>query len=489
MTKRRIFEEIGRIVLNLLVVIAFASAAHAQFAELAIINARVRTMDLRSPRAEAVAIRAGRLIRVGSNDSVRELFGPQTRIIDAAGRTVLPGFNDSHVHLANTGLQFFSIDFRSVRTPAETLVKIRFAARFLPATEWIRGSGLSPEAAPSGSEIDAAVGGRPLLIYFADASRAFVNDEALSRGQLTRGARIVAGAVLEKIRRAAPAVPDQLSVLETALNYAAAFGVTSIQDVSSDAIANDLRKLEIDGKLKSRVYDCIGIDKPLPAVKRVEGEMVSTGCLKHYSDGDPAEISDLTRRLAAADRAGVQLLMHAIGPKANDAVLAVYAIIVRINGRRDRRLRVEHAQGFRVADAKRFARIDAIASMQPALFFDPAPEYRSRFALLRDSKIRFAFGSDSAMIPIDPLEGVFDAVGPNGLTLDEAIAAYTIGAAFAEFREREKGSIEPGKLADLVMTSGAELSRGDCVLMTIVGGRIVFESSDKTSCGGTSGIK
>lgn len=486
---RKFRTKIGRIAIVLPVFFCLASQAPAQFADLVIVNGNVRTLDPRSPQAQALAVRAGRLIRVGTNETIREVVGPETRTIDAEGRTVLPGFNDSHVHLANTGLRFFSIDFRNSRTPAETLAKIRFAARFLPRTEWIRGSGLSADTTPTESEINAAADAHPLMIYLSDVSKALVNDEALARARLSPGTRIVSGADLEKVRRAAPAVPDRFAVLETALKYAAAYGVTSIQDVSSDVIAADLRKLEAEGKLTARVYDCVGIDKPLPETSRSEGEMVSTGCLKHYSDGDRAEIAGLSRKLAGADRAGVQVLMHAIGPNANAVVLTVFENVVRTNGRRDRRLRVEHAQGFRAADVGRFARLDAIASMQPALFFDPAPEYRSRFALLRDSKVRLAFGSDSAMIPIDPLEGIFDAVGPNGLTLDEALAAYTLGAAFAEFREREKGSIEVGRLADLVVTSDSDLTRGDCVVTTIVGGRVVFEAADRTSCDGSPGIQ
>lgn len=464
-----------RILAAITVSVAVPAAAWAQFADLVVVNGKVRTLDPKFNITEAFAVSNGRFSFVGTNAEARKLVGPRTNLVDADGKTIIPGFNDSHVHLVNVGQQFFVVDLRNSTGPSQSLEKIRFVARYLPKGEWITGSGWTPENAPVLSELDAATPDHPLFIYGRDTSVALVNSNATRIAGIARKSGIVERADLAQVRKFVPKSPLKLKIVEAALNYAAAFGVTSIQDVSSDDLTGDLRELEKEGKLTARVYDCVGIDKPLPKIDRDPNSMIRTGCLKHVSEGEPEEVDDLTKRLVEADRAGVQILIHAIGPRSNDVVLTIFERIAILNGKRDRRLRVEHAQGFRATDLMRFARIPAIASMQPALFANGRGDYAAIFKKINDAGVRLAFGSDAAMIPIDPFEGVKDATGSDPkrfLTEDEAFRAYTLGSAYAEFQEKDKGTIEVGKLADFVIIGGAS-----GVDSTYVGARLVYQRS------------
>ena len=221
--------------------------------------------------------------------------------------------------------------------------------------------------------------------------------------------------------------------------------------------------------------------------KAAEGDaMVRTGCVKgHYDEEDEATAS-LGKNIAGADSAGMQVMVHAIGSKANEIVIAEMEKAIKANGERDRRFRIEHATGLRHADITRIAKAKVIPSMQPALFFSEASGSSDDYRRLLDTGARIAFGADAPMRGLDPLEGIHAAVNAGakrGLAVEEAVYAYTMGAAFAEFQEKEKGSVEVGKLADLVLLSSdifAEKAdiRAATVTMTFVNGRLVYENKN-----------
>jgi hypothetical protein len=466
-----------RPIATLTLILAFWTIVPADSADLVVVNADVFTRN-GSPKAEAFAVRGGEFVFVGSNEGAAAFFGPGAKRIDAGGRLVVPGFNDSHVHLYNTGIQFFSLDLRPATTVSDALARIREFDRYLPPGEWIRGSGWDASNAPTAGELDAAAPERPIFIYGRDPAFAIASSTALRLAGIPDAKLPLERAGLAQVRKTIAQTPNRSAVLETAVRFAVANGVTSIQDVSSDDIAGDLRDLERFGKLPVRVYDCVGLDKPLPKVDRDPAKRVRTGCLKHFADTDAAEA--LAKRLADADRSGVQLLLHAIGPKANDAALSIFERVARLNGRRDRRLRIEHAHGLRPADFARARRLDAIASMQPALFADRSPVYAETFTALRGSAIRLAFGSDAAMIPIDPISGILSATDRRHAdSFRKAIEDYTAGSAFAEFQDNRKGGIEVGYLADFVILTGTGFSGvRSGVAATFIDGELVFKRSD-----------
>ena len=490
--------------LNLLfLTVLFHSHAVAQLrpADLIVINANIRTITSRDARADALAVRGNRFIAVGKNSQIKTLVGPETRVIDAGGRLVLPGFNDSHVHFMGIGNTFSSMDLREVKSGTEILQRVGQYIRFLPSGRWILGGGLPIVLSdrPTRKALDASSPANPIFVYSADAASAFANSLAFARAGLkddspgverdALGAPtgIVRDAALQRIRRAVP--PDHTqqwpAIGETATNYAASLGVTSVQDMHSDDNRTLYLELQQKRKLKTRVYDCV----PLPDWKKLadsrltqtSGAMIRDGCLKTFSDGDASDAANLRRDIAAADKAGLQVMVHAIGQSANNIVLGVFEDVAKLNGARDRRLRVEHAHNPAAADVARFARGKFVASMQPHLFEFGNGEF---YATLLRQNAPLAFGSDAAMIDLNPLLGIHAAVNAEAeaISVYDAVRAYTVGSAFAEFQEKEKGTIEPGQLADFVILSDDIFTveptgiRYVTIVKTIVDGRVVFES-------------
>jgi hypothetical protein len=297
--------------------------------------------------------------------------------------------------------------------------------------------------------------------------------------------------------------------VESALHEAAMRGVTSVQDMSLDYgdLAVYSRMLE-EGKLNVRVYGA-------PLIGNVEdqaklgvghafgGPSLRIGALKMFADGslgsrtayftqpytdEPGNrgllFSDMLplikagRRLARADATDLQVCTHAIGDAAIKTTLDLYQAVEKNDGPRDRRWRIEHAQHMAASDFDRFARLHVIASVQPYQAIDDGRWAEARIGHDRASRtyafrtfmqhgVRLAFGTDWPVAPLDPMLTLYAAVTratldgkfPQGwfpeqkLSIEEAIAAYTMGSAYAEFQEHEKGSIEPGKLADMVLLS------------------------------------
>jgi predicted amidohydrolase YtcJ len=313
-----------------------------------------------------------------------------------------------------------------------------------------------------------------------------------------------------------------------------------VQDVSAGADVGVYQTLLDRGELKTRIYAV----SPLPSWERLArtgvrshfgSDMLRIGGLKGFSDGslgsttaffyEPYKDAPESRGLAgdemfpegamlervrASDRARLQVMIHAIGDRANDQILSIYEQVIGENGDRDRRFRIEHAQHLRPQDIARFARSKVIASMQPYHAIDDGRWAEKRigherakstyaFRSLLDAGAVLAFGTDWTVAPLDPVLTIYAAVsrrtldGKNPLgwipeqkiSVEEAVRAYTVGSAFAEFTEKEKGTIAPGKLADMVILSrdifkieAKEIEKAKVVL-TIMDGRVVYDGLRK----------
>ncbi len=473
-----------------IILILAATAAAQPRADLIITNANVRTLDQRRPRAQAIAVSGDRITAVGSVASIARLADTKTRVIDAGGRLVIPGFNDAHVHLTAIGNLFSHIDVDGM-TRAEMLAAVARYSRLIPKGRWILGRGWTDaKGLPTVAEIDAAAGEHPVLFYSKDYSFGFINSQALLDTNIKAPNGVISGAELVKLRGHVPSnhASNWAEIIETAGNYAASLGVTSVQDVHSDDLFEILTRIADAGKLNVRVYDCIGLSDRKKAIKAglraADGTpMVRRGCLKGMADGEAGEIEELSDAVAEADRAGLHVMIHAIGPRSNANTLAAFERVVAANGKRDRRLRIEHAARMRPADIGRFARAEIIASMQPFLFYS-GPRLGDEYRQILNAGTRVAFGSDSSMIDLAPLPGIHAAVnsGRRSISVSDAVAAYTLGSAYAEFQEREKGTIEVGKLADIVILSDDifTIDRSKVldvtVVTTVMGGRIVYDS-------------
>ncbi len=505
-----------------LYIITFALFSNAVFAQktavdLIIFNASVQTMNVRQPTAQAIAVSANKITAVGTNKEIRALAGAKTKTIDAGGKLVMPGFNDAHVHFMAIGNQFSSVNLRDTKSAPEAVGRIKFNVKFQPKGRWILGGGWNhenwtPAKMPTKELIDAAAPDNPVFLYHADTRTVLVNSLALklsgidktsknpglgrdAKGELTG---ILTDSAIGLIRKIVPefSTKQWLEVAETATNYAASLGVTSIQDMSGDNFLDVYHQLNRQNKLKTRIYDCTNLFEWRKFAetdwRQTSDKMVRGGCLKSFSDGDAESLEHLYKFVLPADKAGFQIMIHAIGGAANDIVLSVFERVAKENDAHDRRFRVEHAHSVRQEDLQRFGASKIIASMQPHLFSGGAWNNTESYRTLLDTNAVIAFGSDASITDFNPLLGIYAAVNRRNfndktdasdqtISVAEAVRAYTLGSAFAEFQENEKGTISGGKLADIIVLSNNIFSvspdeiRNTKVLTTIVDGKIVYE--------------
>jgi len=529
--------------------------------DLIILNASVHTMDATQPQAEAVAITGNRIAAIGTTEEIRATASGKTRIIDAHQSTVLPGFNDAHVHWLSGGFSLTNVDLRYASSPHEMARLLGEFAEKVPKGTWIlRGNWdhekfPNPEL-PTRQMIDAATPEHPVLVTRLDGHMALANSLALKLANITSRTAAVPGGLIVRdgegeptgvLKDAAMDLVEQVIPLRTweeklaaaraATEYAVTLGVTSVQDMSTDGDVGILQYLCNQGELKTRIY-CMRSIVSWEVLERTGvraafgNDWLRIGGLKGFSDGSLGSSTALffapyndapgtsgllfdqmlpdgimLGRVRAADKAGFQVMIHAIGDRANAMILDLYQEVAKENGPADRRFRIEHAQHLRAQDIPRFGDQHVIASAQPYHCADDGRwcykrigAERSRgtyaFRTLLDSGAVLAFGSDWTVAPLNPLEGIkaavtrqtLDGKNPGGwvpeqkIALDEAIYAYTMGSAYAEFQDTVKGSLTTGKLADLVMldrdiyaSASSDLDQAK-VMFTLVGGKVVWEA-------------
>lgn len=546
----------------LLVTLTFSALVLAQAsADLVLVNGKIWTVDDKRPEVEAVAVLGNRIAAVGSTEEIRRWIGANTKVIDLQGKRVTPGFNDSHVHFLDGGMGLASVQLRDARTPEEFRDRIRDFAAKLPKGRWILNGNWdhenwTPPALPTRRLIDAVTPDNPVFINRLDGHMCLANSLAMKLAGVTRetpdppGGTIVRDAdgeptgvlkdaAMNYVYKVIPNPSEEVmaEAIRAALAYAAENGVTSVQDMSaSPEVFGVYQRLLANGELTMRVY---GI-QPLSEWGRLAragvrawfgNDRLKIGGLKGFADGslgsttalffepylDAPKTSGLPsdemfpenkmlNNILGADRAGLQIAVHAIGDKANKTILDMFAEVEKRNGARDRRLRIEHAQHLRPEEIKRFGAERVIASMQPYHAIDDGRWAENRigpnrakgtyaFRSLLDAGATLAFGSDWFVAPMEPLMGIYAAVTrrtldgkrPQGwvpeqkITVAEAVRAYTMGSAFAGGDEKVKGSIEVGKLADLVVLSAdvfkidpVEIEKAN-VVMTIFDGKVIYE--------------
>jgi predicted amidohydrolase YtcJ len=503
----------------------------------------------------ALAVADGRVLAVGSDAEVLEHAGPATRRIDLAGRLVVPGLIDAHTHFIAGGFELAGVQLRDAATPQEYVRRIAEYATSHPG-EWVTGGTWDHElwggALPERTWIDSVTPDNPVLVSRLDGHMALANSRALALAGVTAdtpdppGGTIVRGADGEPtgvLKDAAQdlvfaVIPDPTEAeldraLDAAVAHAASRGVTMITDMGGWSGLATYRRAYAAGRLPIRVYAVVPIDTWTRMAEYVDTEgrgdsRLFWGGVKAFVDGslgsttawfyepyadEPStsglmvsDTAELRSQLLAADSAGLQLIVHAIGDRANDWLLDVFAAAEAANGARDRRPRIEHAQHLTPASIRRIAEQGVIASMQPYHAIDDGrwaekrigPErirWTYAFRDLLDAGARVAFGSDWTVAPLDPMLGLYAAVtrrtidgaNPEGwvpqqrITVDETLAAYTTASAYAAFMEDALGSLEPGKLADLVVLSRDVRAidpveiEGVVADLTMVDGAVIFE--------------
>jgi predicted amidohydrolase YtcJ len=523
---------------------------------LAIVNARIWTGDSARPRATAIALRDGRIVAVGDGATARRAAGTGARVIDGRGATVVPGFTDAHVHFLDGGFRLSGVQLRDVRTRAQFVARIAAFVRTVPPGTWVVGGDWDHEAwggaLPTRDWIDAVSPAHPVFVSRLDGHMALANSRAIALAGGEAALRDVSGGVVVRDGRGrptgvlkdnamdavwsiVPAPPPALvdRALDSAMAYVAAQGVTSVHHVGSWLDFAALRRARAQERLRVRVRAAVPLDtwarlRDTVAAAGAGDDWLAWGMLKGFVDGSLgshtaamlAPFTDAPRDtgvlvtppdslrawIAGADRAGLQVAVHAIGDRANRLLLDIYAEVARVNGPRDRRWRIEHAQHLDAADVPRFRALGVIASMQPYHAIDDGRWAervigRARAAgayaigALHRAGATVAFGSDWFVAPSEPLRALdaavsrrtLDGAHPRGwvpaerIALDDALRAHTAAGAYAGFAEGRRGVLRVGLDADLVLLDRDVLADPARALpparvrLTVVGGRIVHE--------------
>lgn len=553
--------------LSTAIMIITSSCIQKEKADLVIINGKVLTIDKDNPISQAVAIKGEKIIAVGTTTEVSAMIEKgSTKVIDAAGRLIVPGFNDAHVHFGPLDPDY--VELRYTTDPAVITQKVKAQVAKSRPGEIIKGGHWEHEMFidkkwPAKELIDKVSPNNPVVLSRADGHSILVNSSVLKASGITKDTPDPFGGVIQKdpstgeptgiIKENAEALikTGEIKPVRTAgeesarlwqgyllaLKEARELGVTSVQ-VPGAADFDAYEKLRKDGKLtcridigKSLTGDSLLLKKYLELEKHYpkEANWIRFGYLKAFMDGtigsgtalmfEPFTDNPSTSGLAMmpyeemekmviiADKMGFQIGIHAIGDKANNWVLNAYEKAEELNGKRDSRHRIEHAQTLQTSDITRFASLEVIASMQPTHCISDKKFCEKRIGSerakgayawksLADAGAILAFGTDYQVEPLNPMEGLYasvtrkDRLGEEGdgwhseqkIKMEDAIKYYTLGSAYSQFMEDRKGMIKTGFLADIVILDKDLLTIPENEIMktkvdyTIIGGKIVYNS-------------
>lgn len=548
-----------RFAASLLAVILLFSSCQKESpkADLIITHATIWTGDEKQSVAQAMAIAGDRILAIGTNEAIDKYKGSKTEVLDAKEKFITPGFIDSHVHLLQGGNSLLSVELRDAKTPAEFTKRIADYAKTLQPGEWILEGNwdhtLWGGALPTKEWIDQYTPNNPVVVYRLDGHMILANSAALKFAGIDKNTADVKDGTIIRDKdgnptgilksNAMPLMLDKIpaltekqkdNALKAAMKYLASNGVTTVHDVDSLCSYPTAKKLENSEELTLRIYGARPLNrwKELANKDMQDDKWLKRGFVKGFVDGSlgshtaafnepytdkptdkgffinsPAHLYEWISR---ADKAKLNITVHAIGDHAIHAILTIYERVIKENGKRDRRLRIEHAQHIAIADMKRFAQLGIITSVQPyhaiddgrwaeALIGPKRIQTTYAFKSLLDNKTTVVFGSDWPVAPASPLIGIYAAVtrrtldnkNPDGwipeqkITVAQALTAYTRNGAFASFDEKTKGTLEAGKLADFVLISANPLTvdalkiKDITVLKTFVGGKKVYDRATK----------
>lgn len=540
-------------------------------ADMVVLHGRVYTLDSKQPWVQALAIRGDKIVAVGDDAAVGKLRGAGTKVIDAAGQLVLPGFVDCHIHFMDGSLSLGRVNLEGAKDVAEIQQRLRDYAAKHPGKDWLLGRGwdyamFGTAALPHKKYLDELFPDRPVFLEGYDGHTYWANSKALALAGITRdtpdppngiivrdpATHEATGALKEAAQDAvAKAVPEvtraeRLAALRAGIKWANENGLTRVHSAGGDFPQLELYdELRRHGDLTLRFYIAYFMDPPemrpqdVDAIenarKKYRDAWIDTNAVKFMVDGvveshtaamiepysdDPSlkgklfwEPAKYGSAVVELDNRGLQLFTHAIGDLGVRTALDAYQHAEEVNHTSDRRPRIEHIETVTARDIPRFGELGVIASMQPLHSYpnvdtlevwarNAGPDRASRawsWKSIADAGGRYAFGSDWPVVTLNPWEGLQTAVTrqtregtpeagfvpSQRLTVAQAVEGYTLGAAFAGRREKTEGSLEKGKLADLIIVSQNifeidphKISETK-VRTTIVGGQVVYQSNAK----------
>jgi hypothetical protein len=544
----------NKIILFFFVCIVLHACTSSNKADALYVNGNIWTGDSSNPTAAVMAIIDGKIIYVGNDASAFE--GAAT--VDLEGKMVVPGFTDNHTHFLSAGYALSSVKLKDAMTKSEFIKRISDYCKQHPGDAWIKEGSWDNEnwggELPSKEWIDSVSGDHPIFISRYDGHMAFANSKAIqlagvsantvspeggvivknAKGELTGCFKDQAMSLIDKAIPA-PTETELEAYYKAAAEHALERGVTQVCDMGSYGGWADLetyRRVAAKNNSLIRMYSFV----PLATWARLDSfvqkngrgdDMVKWGGLKGYVDGslgsttawfhqpyldDPrshgltiTDTTDLRNWVLGADKAGLHVAVHAIGDRANDFILSVYDEANKMNGSRDRRFRVEHAQHIRLGAIKNFANQRVIASMHPYHLFDDgiwankrldASRLRGTYAFkeMMDGGVHVTFGSDWPVAPVDAMYGIYAAVtrqtgdGKNEkgwypdqkIAVEDALKAYTVNNAYASFMDGKTGVLKVGVYADFAVleqdlrTINPVQIKGVKVLSTFLNGKEVF---------------
>jgi len=512
-------------------------------ADLILKNVNVITVDPSQPTAELVAIKGDRILLVAGNEELESVKGTNTRVIDCQCKTVVPGFNDAHCHFFSFVRKLLSIDLSpsSVNSISDIKAAISRKAQSTPSGQWLTGTDyndfyLVEKRHPTRWDIDEVAPHHPVVLSHRSLHACVLNSLALSLAGITRETPELPGALIDRdLNSGEPSgllfemlgnirekVMPPLSEAELtngvtlANRHYLSQGITSLQEatvVNGISQWQKFNRFKDSGKLKSRIYVMAGMENlsrfqeagltfgsgdsqlRLGGVKMILNE--ATGQLY------PPQ-SELNQQVLSAHRAGFQLAIHAIRQSTVEAAITALEYAHNQLPQAGRRHRIEHCSECPPDLLERLKKLQAVVATQPPFLYYSGERYLAtvpsdrlqwlyRFKSFLDNGLIVAGSSDCPVVPDNPLVGIYAAVTrqaqsgqqllpEESISAGQALALYTINAAYASFEEGIKGSITRGKLADMVLLSDdptgipSEQIKDIKVEMTIIGGEVVWEA-------------
>jgi predicted amidohydrolase YtcJ len=525
------------------------------------LHGRIYTNDPKQPWASAIAVRDEKILCVGSIEHILLDCGgsdPEAESYQLKGLFVMPGFNDAHMHIGGAAQDKLAVVLNGTTSAEELVKRVKEAVAAHKPGEWITGSGWDQtkwpdQKFPNRLQLDEVAPKNPVFLVHISGHVAVANTEALKHAEIVRDTPNPPGGEIERyadgeatgilkeggaMALVEQRIPDptpevRRKGIELVLEELARNGITSAQDNSEWEDFSVYHDLKEEKKLTVRITEWLHFLEPVDALQNKAAQggtsdpWLKTGALKMVTDGalgsrtaamltpysDDASTSGILtidpEKLKAMalerDKLGFQLNFHAIGDRANRVSLDVFESLIRINGTRDRRDRIEHAQVVAPEDIPRFAKLNVIASMQPTHETNDMRWAEERVGpdrakgayawnSIQKTGARLAFGTDYDVEPVNPFRGLYACTtrellggGPPGgwepqekIPLEDCIRAYTSGSAYAEFEDGKKGELKVGEYADFIILSQdltktvpAEILKTQ-VLRTVVGGRTVY---------------
>ncbi len=531
------------------------------YPDLVLTNGNVLTLNKTTPRVEAVAVKYGLIAQVGSSSEVKKDMGRDTKVLDLDGKTVLPGFIDTHVHLDDFGLTLRTLNLEEATSVEEVRSLLMERVKGTYKGEWVMGRGwneslLKERRLLTRWDIDDVSPDNPVYLHHFSCHATLLNTRGLQASGINRNTKPPAGGWIvvdakgeptgflrSNARFMAPVGlngvrprPDLATLKEAILigvGRAVEYGLTAIHVPSADHDEIKVtQELAAEGKLPLRVTLLPKVEL-LPNILQVgigsglgddmlkigaikifsDGSLIArTAAMKEHFEGEPDNVGILndekvfSKQILDANRAGMQIAVHAVGDRAIEAVLNAYETALRDTPRANHRHRIEHGSIVPKALRDKAKKLGVVVSTQPELvtrngdgFESSLGEKRMRYTYpiksMLDEGIIVSGSSDCPLTYCNPLKGIWSAVTRQSentgkiitagerVTIDQAIRMYTVNAAYVGFDEVRKGTIEEGKLADFTVLSADPYKvdesgmRSIAVEMTIVGGKVVYSRS------------